>query len=626
MRTPVNLLKFAGKALLNAAGGGFAGDLVVDVLPDVVRDVWGWWAQDRDEGQRRAEVEALAQAPPEEVRQAVLQVIKEIAADQPRPVQKELGTYLLRVPLAIRKQLRRPDDPTGTTVPPDRRLQKPDDLVPLLTVQPGPRRQAPTEDEDDAVATCSEVAGAAAVIRAHADGATTSGWVTLTVMSGPHKGKVFTFAGHDTFLVGRSKRAHFQLPSKDKYFSRIHFMIEMNPPVCRVMDMGSHNGTYVNGRKVEDAADLHDGDRIKAGHTILRVTVQGERSVVAVRPSAPCPPPPPPALGAGLRTPPPPATATVDFVATVPVPAAGACLACRTRPGGDSRVCSVCREQAGQQPQPIAGYLILKELGRGGMGVVSLAVRQADDSVVALKTIIPRVAGTETQVQRFLREARILQQLDHPNIVAFRDMGESNGQLYFAMDFVLGTDAAVLLKENGPLPVAQAVRLVCQMLQALDYAHAKQFVHRDIKPANLLVAQEAGGEVARLADFGLARTYQASQMSGLTMTGDVGGTVAFMAPEQITNYREAKPSVDQYAAAGTLYNLLTASSPFNLPKHPQQRLLMILQEDPVPVRDRRPDLPPGLAEAIDRGLSREAADRFADVKALRQALLPFARL
>jgi serine/threonine-protein kinase len=288
-------------------------------------------------------------------------------------------------------------------------------------------------------------------------------------------------------------------------------------------------------------------------------------------------------------------------------------------------VCGPCREQGAREPQPIAGYLVLKELGRGGMGVVSLAVRQADGGVVALKTIIPRMAGTDTQVQRFLREARILKQLDHPNIVAFRDMGESNGQLYFAMDFVRGTDAAVLLKENGRLPVGRAVRLVCQMLLALDYAHARRFVHRDLKPANLLVADEPGGEVARLADFGLARTYQASQMSGLTMTGDVGGTVAFMAPEQITNYREAQPSVDQYAAAGTLYNLLTGKFPFDLPKNPQQRLLMILQDDPVPVRDRRPDLPAGLAEAVDRALSREPADRFPDVKALRQALLPFAR-
>src|SRR5436190_1987182 len=97
--------------------------------------------------------------------------------------------------------------------------------------------------------------------------------ITLTVTEGPHKGQVFTFAGHDTFLVGRSNRAHFRLPSKDKYFSRVHFMMEVNPPQCRLMDMGSRNGTYVNGKRVQ-AADLKDGDEIKAGHTYLSLKVE----------------------------------------------------------------------------------------------------------------------------------------------------------------------------------------------------------------------------------------------------------------------------------------------------------------------------------------------------------------
>src|SRR5690242_2669428 len=79
--------------------------------------------------------------------------------------------------------------------------------------------------------------------------------ITLTVTGGPHEGKVFTFDGHDTFIVGRSKRAHFQLPSKDKYFSRVHFLVEMNPPQCRLLDLGSRNGTYVNGQRVS-ATDL----------------------------------------------------------------------------------------------------------------------------------------------------------------------------------------------------------------------------------------------------------------------------------------------------------------------------------------------------------------------------------
>src|SRR5205085_1935247 len=91
--------------------------------------------------------------------------------------------------------------------------------------------------------------------------------VTLSVIEGPHTGEVYTFSQHDTFLVGRSRKAHFRLPKKDMFFSRIHFLVEANPPQCRIIDMGSHNGTYVNGQRT-NRADLRDGDQVRAGHTI----------------------------------------------------------------------------------------------------------------------------------------------------------------------------------------------------------------------------------------------------------------------------------------------------------------------------------------------------------------------
>src|SRR5881396_670566 len=107
--------------------------------------------------------------------------------------------------------------------------------------------------------------------------------VILTVIAGPHKGLEFTFDRHDTFLVGRSKHAHFQLPAKDKYFSRIHFMMEVNPPQCRLIDMGSRNGTFVNGAEIL-TADLNDGDQIRAGHTVLRVQVRRDSEAPAPAP------------------------------------------------------------------------------------------------------------------------------------------------------------------------------------------------------------------------------------------------------------------------------------------------------------------------------------------------------
>ncbi|HJT76486.1 MAG TPA: serine/threonine-protein kinase, partial [Gemmataceae bacterium] len=294
-------------------------------------------------------------------------------------------------------------------------------------------------------------------------------------------------------------------------------------------------------------------------------------------------------------------------------------------PAGPLLLCPDCEEEASGQPQSIPGYRIARQLGRGGMGVVWLALRPSDGGRVALKTITPAVSGGDEVVQRFLREAEILRQLRHPHIVAFHEMGEADDRLYFAMEYVPGTDAGRHLARSGPLPVARAVAWVCQALAALAYAHDKGFVHRDLKPANLLVGEEGGREAVKLADFGLARVYQASRLSGLTMTKQMGGTVAFMPPEQIINFREAKPPADQYGMAATLYNLLTNQYIYDLPRSAMEALAMMLQEDPVPIEDRRRDLPAGLVEAVHRGLARDPGDRFPDAEAMRQALLRYCR-
>ncbi len=466
--------------------------------------------------------------------------------------------------------------------------------------------------------------------------------ISLTVTAGPHQGRVFTFIGHDTFVVGRSRRAHFQLPRKDRYFSRIHFLVEVNPPYCRLMDMASRNRTAVNGQRVF-TTDLKDGDQIRAGRTLLRVSVEripGPPAVPRWKGLSQQSPARPVELDQALKG----QVALLQPVLAQPAApsparqqsaAAGdSCLACTEliAPVGPSRhadtrtplLCAACLDRIRESSQPIAGYQILRELGRGGMGVVSMALRVADGTIVALKTITPAVASSPIKIQKFLREAAILKQLHHPHIVTFREIGESNGLLYFAMDYVQGIDAAQLLKQHGgPLPIKRAVGLVCQLLEALEYAHARNFVHRDIKPGNLLLTKEGKREVVRLADFGLARIYQASPLSGLTMTGEIGGTIAFLPPEQITDFRGAKPAADQYSAGATLYNLLTDRFIFDFPPNHNERLLMIMLDEPVPIQGRRPDVPRQLAEIIHRTLAKPPEDRFPDVTTLRRALLKF---
>lgn len=392
----------------------------------------------------------------------------------------------------------------------------------------------------------------------------------LSVIGGPHQGKSFTFDGHDTFIVGRSKHAHCRLPARDEFFSRIHFVLEVNPPVCRLLDMGSANGTFVNGQRVK-VADLKHGDVIHAGQTVLVASVPADADEEAsTRLFEPSP--------------------TVEGV-----------------------------------PGPTLGhYQLLRELGQGGMGKVYLALDAATNNIVALKTILPAVRTGQMAMERFLREADILRQLQHDNIVSFHDMGQAEGRLYFAMDFVPGSDAGHLVKTEGPLAIERGVRLILQLLSALAYAHKKGFVHRDVKPANLMVTTVNGQDVVKVVDFGLARVYHGSKLSGLTITGQVGGTQAFIAPEQITHFRDVKPAADQYAAAATLYHLLTGKYVHDFDAAPRKWLSMIVQAEAVPIRSRRSDIPVKLEEIIQRALAKDPAARFADVREMRRALEPFA--
>jgi serine/threonine-protein kinase len=439
--------------------------------------------------------------------------------------------------------------------------------------------------------------------------------VRLAVTEGPHRGQDFTFTEHDLFLVGRSRSAHFRLPEVD--FNPFQFLVEVNPPGCRITDLGSHQGTYVNGKTVE-VADLRDGDLIQAGTTVLRLTVEAPEKMPATDRHR--------ALSLSTD---PSSPGLTQVRRPRPWPVGHHCLACgaslRTHP--PDPLCSNCRDKSNREDQPVPGYRVVKELGQGTMGVVSLALRTQDDRPVALKSVIPETPGSRDAIVRFLREVRILQHLDHPQLVPFLEMGQGNGRLFFASEYVPGQDAAHLVKEQGPLTVSRAVALTCQLLQGLEYAQSQGFVHCDIKPQNLLIRADPeapGLEIVQLADFGLARAFQASPLSGLTALTVLGDAAAFTPPERITAFRDCKPSADQYSSGATLYYLLASSSPYDLPKKVIKQLMMVLLEDPIPILHRRPDLPVGLAEIIHRSLARHPEDRFPDVWTMRAALTEFA--
>ncbi|MCA9072663.1 MAG: serine/threonine protein kinase, partial [Planctomycetaceae bacterium] len=191
-------------------------------------------------------------------------------------------------------------------------------------------------------------------------------------------------------------------------------------------------------------------------------------------------------------------------------------------------------------------------------------------------------------------------------------------------DYISGADAAMLIKQHGPLEIGRAVRLMDQALEALHYAHQEGFVHRDVKPSNLLVSGEGDEERCHLADFGLARVYHESRMSGLTLFGDAGGTMQFMPPEQVINFRGVGPAADQYSAAATLYYLCSGKHLF--PSHESQdiRLRRIIEDTPIPLSSHNPQVPPLLADAIQRGLAKDPALRFPSIADFQAAIRPFA--
>jgi len=438
--------------------------------------------------------------------------------------------------------------------------------------------------------------------------------ITLSVIAGPYTGQTFAFDRPQRFLVGRSKKAHFRLqPDKDKdrCVSRVHFLIECNPPLCRLHDLNSRNGTYVNGQGVI-SSDLADGDEIRAGKTILRVAI------------AETAPPASEESPSGWTTvPPSPVPRSVPR--SVSSPSGGRCLCCSVAPVETGNpFCPACRHSAGGQPQPIPGYLLLRELGKGGMGVVYLALRLLDQQPMAIKTIRLAEQAQPGPIARFLREADILRELNHPGIVAFLDSGNAGGMIWFAMEYVAGSDAARLLRDQGPQPISLAVRIILQALEALEYAHGRRLVHRDVKPANVLLDSSGQHPWVKLADFGLARIYQASRLSGLTLENEMGGTLEFMPPEQITDFRNVQPAADQFSAAATLYALLTGRFIRAFSGGLAARIEQVVSHDAIPILQHQANLPQSLAKVIHRALQREPDQRFPSVAHFRQALLPFA--
>lgn len=447
--------------------------------------------------------------------------------------------------------------------------------------------------------------------------------VILTIVQGSPSGRKYEFQERGTCLIGRSPDCNIPLPSGEAQatVSRHHCLLDVAPPKVRIRDFGSLNGTFVNGENIGSRAggqakgkeyDLKPGDTFRVGETVFEVSVTGEEGDDTVAQSCS-------RCGASMQA------GQGDL-----------CAACRDNPLG---LVEAILEQARQGKAGFAGiegYRVRKELGRGGMGAVYLAENQATGGICALKVLLPQAAANKRAVQLFLREAENSKILKHPNVVQVFETGFSGGTFFIAMEYCNDKSLRDLVERSGgKVPVGEAVRLVLLALEGLEYIHTVELprvkladgsevqavgmVHRDLKPPNIFLHKEGDQRVAKIADVGLSKAFDFAGLSGQTRTGQAAGSPMFMPRQQVIHFKYAKPEVDVWGMAATLYYLITGASPreFTQGRDPW---LTVLQTQPTPILLRDPSVPERLAEVIDTALVDYPKLTFTSAAQLRKAL------
>jgi serine/threonine protein kinase len=250
----------------------------------------------------------------------------------------------------------------------------------------------------------------------------------------------------------------------------------------------------------------------------------------------------------------------------------------------------------------IGKYHIIELVGEGAMGVVYRAHDSILDRNVAIKVMNESIARQDDLRKRFLHEAQAAASLQHPNVVCIYDLGESDGHLYIAMEFIQGVDLEKLIELGEPLSLQARLDIIIDVLTGLSFAHKRGIVHRDIKPANIRVAEDGR---AKIMDFGVAHLASSS----MTSTGSILGTPTYMAPEQITEGKTSA-ATDIFAVGGVLYQILTKVKPFEAPTL-QNLFFKIITEKPRTVTELMPGLPPALDRIVFKAMAKEPSDRYA---------------
>jgi len=485
--------------------------------------------------------------------------------------------------------------------------------------------------------------------------------VRLDVIEGPVEGKNFVFEEHDTFIFGRSSECHVCIP-EDALASRRHFIMEANPPDAFISDLGSLNGTYLNGTKhgsrdkgetPEEGAKrqypqvrLNDGDKIQVGDTVFAVKLEAAGICaecgceIADSDRDRC------AWIGGTFICEKCKSKLVSMGKPAKKPEPVRCQECgkdvsdeigKARRG--DYVCESCRKKAEADPMDIVmklveemmgkadagapkikGYDIGKRLGVGGFGAVYLAKRKKDNLPVAIKVMLSKVAVDDNSRKRFMREVELAKDLRHEHIVPFVDNGSAGGAFYFIMEFCPGGDVTHLMESRGgTLAVPEAGPIMLQALEGLAYAHDKNVVHRDLKPQNILLMTPESPWTAKISDLGLGKCFDKHGFSGTTVTGSYAGTPIFMPRDQVINFKNISPVGDIWSIGATFYNMLTGKYPKDFPRG-KDPLDVILNGSIVPVRTRDSSIPRKIAQVVDRAVADRPRERYQTADEMRGAL------
>ena len=445
--------------------------------------------------------------------------------------------------------------------------------------------------------------------------------ITLTITTGKLSGKQYIFDSRTSCLIGRNDDCYLSIPNEfDKRVSRYHCLLDINPPEIRIRDLGSLNGTYINNTKIggrqshqnaEEAAklnfpeyDLQDSDHITLGDTVLKIAIEIKKPVNQ----------PPDIKTPRFVTPEPKAkTKLFDVIQKL----------IKLAIGGERNL------------KALLNYQIIKSIGKGGFGEVYLAQHSQTGKFVALKVMLPAVAGDDKSVQMFLREIENLKALKHQNVVEFFDYGYAENLFFLVMEYYEGGNVNDLMQQlGGKLPVDMALGIIFQVLDGLIYTHnaeipyvkladggykpGKGLVHRDLKPSNIFLSNIDGKLVAKIGDYGLAKSFDLAGLSGQTFTKMIGGTPGFIPRQQVLKFKNSQPDVDVWASAACLYNMLTGYFPRNFTKDP---FMDVLENNPVPILERNGNIPKKLAQVIDLGLIEKPQIYFDSGEKFKEALI-----